>query len=495
MPTQWTFGKRLAFGFAAAALVLLVVAWSGFRTTKNLIETDHWVSHTHEVRRDIAAMLAAVVDLETGSRGYVITGDDGFLEPYRAAHGEVNRLYREVRRLTADNPDQQRRLDALRAPLEEKLEHARQTIEVRKARGVEAAIQLVSAGAGRRAMVTLRSGAAELEHAERTLLERRTLESEEMAELAQRTMVWGCGIGIVLVVLLGLSITRSLSSQIGAVVRRIQSSSAELQTASNQQATGAREQATAMSEIATTITELLATSRQIAESAQRVAQIAEQTAASARAGDATVQRGKDSVNGMRRQVEVIVSHMVDLGKKSQQIGSVLDIVSELAEQTNILAINATIEAAGAGEAGKRFGVVADEIRKLADRVGGGAKEIRTLIDDVRSAVNTTVMSTETGSKAAEAGANQFNEVAASFGDIATQVQTTTEAAKEIGLSTKQQTTAVEQVNLAIGSVAQATKESEVSTVQTLQTASELSKLSRDLVRIIESEATGRSRAA
>ena len=69
-------------------------------------------------------------------------------------------------------------------------------------------------------------------------------------------------------------------------------------------------------------------------------------------------------------------------------------MSELAEQTNILAINATIEAAGAGEAGTRFAVVADEIRKLADRVGGSAKEIRGLIEDIRSAVNTSIMATE-----------------------------------------------------------------------------------------------------
>ena len=111
----------------------------------------------------------------------------------------------------------------------------------------------------------------------------------------------------------------------------------------------------------------------------------------------------------------------------------LEIVSELAEQTNILAINATIEAAGAGEAGKRFAVVADEIRKLADRVGGSTKEIRGLIDDVRSAVNTTVMATETGSKAVDAGTRQFGDVATSFKQIADLVATTTEAAREIEL--------------------------------------------------------------
>ena len=110
--------------------------------------------------------------------------------------------------------------------------------------------------------------------------------------------------------------------------------------------------------------------------------------------------------------------MLELGKKSQQIGAVLDIVTELAEQTNILSINATIEAAGAGENGKRFAIVADEIRKLADRVAGSAKEIRALIDDVRSSVNTTVMATETGSKAVDSGSKQFGDVATAFKQIA-----------------------------------------------------------------------------
>ena len=191
------------------------------------------------------------------------------------------------------------------------------------------------------------------------------------------------------------------------------------------------------------------------------------------------------MGSIRRQVELIVNHMLDLGRKSQQIGGILEIINELAEQTNILAINATIEAAGAGEAGRRFAVVAEEIRKLADRVGGSTKDIRTLIDEVRSAVNTTVMATESGSKSVEVGARQFGEVAAAFGQIARLVATTTDAAREIELSTKQQTTAVEQVDVAISNVAQATREAEASSGQSLQTASQLASMSRDLARLVQ----------
>lgn len=497
MQINWTFGRKLALGFAVAALTLLVIGISGYRSTQHLIENDRWVSHTHEVRTDLADLISSLKDAETGTRGFVIAGDDAFLEPYRASLVDIARLTADLRRLTADNDTQQRRLNALQPQVDGKLVEMKRTIEMRRTEGLEPALKEVAAGRGKALMDQIRHLVGQMDEDESALLKRRNADAEQSSESTKSVILWGSVLGVLLVAGAGTWISRSLSSQIGAAVHHIQTSSAELQSAANQQATGAKEQASAMSEISTTISELLATSRQIAESARRVAEIAEQTAAAAKTGDLQVERGRDSINGIRRQVDVIVHHMLDLGKKSQQIGSVLEIVSELAEQTNILAINATIEAAGAGDAGRRFGVVADEIRKLADRVGGSTKEIRSLIDDVRSAVNTTVMTTETGSKAAEAGAEQFGRVASAFGQISGQVATTTEAAKEIELSTKQQATAVEQVNVAITNVSQATKETEVSTGQTLRTASELSHLSRELLRLVQPqiEVTTRSNAS
>lgn len=484
MSDSWTFGRRLALGFALAALTLLVIAGSGYQSIEHLIQNDRWVSHTASVREGLARTLSALTDVETGLRGYVISGRDEFLAPYTGGIDEVERRYSDVKKLTDDNPLQQNRLSTLRPIIDDRLTELKRILELRRKEGFQAAEEAVSSAEGKRLMDQVRALINEMDQEELTLLSKRHAEAEGSAELARRVIIGGSLIGMVFIVLVGYYISSSLSQQIGSAVSRIQSSAAELQAAANQQATGSKEQATAMAEITTTISELLATARQIAESARRVSGIAIDTADAAVNGDQLVQRTKESIEAIQRQVDLIVSHMLDLGRKSQQIGGILELINELAEQTNILAINATIEAAGAGESGKRFAVVGEEIRRLADRVGASTKEIRQLIDDMRTAVNKTVMTTEAGNKAVEFGARQFTEVAAGFTKITSMVTTTNEAAREIELSTKQQSTAVEQVNVAVANVAQASKETEASSGQILQTASELVGLSRQLTKIV-----------
>ena len=486
---MWTFGRKIAIGFAVSFVLLLGIGGVAYRSIDALTKTSYLVTHTHIVLERVAALVSQLKDAETGQRGFVLTGDEAYLEPYQTANGAIAKLLKDLRELTADNPSQQKRLDAAEPLVAAKLAELKKTIELRRQAGLEAAIKFIQTGEGKKSMDDLRRLAEQMELEERDLLKQRADEVEAAAGGARSTIVLGTLFCLVFVSGAGFFLTRSLTAQIAAAVRHVQLSSTELQSAANQQAAGARESATSMTEITTTISELLATSRQIAESAQRVSGVAEQTATAARSGDGTMRLANDSILGIRQQVDLVVNHMLELGKKSQ-IGAVLDIVSELAEQTNILAINATIEATGAGDAGKRFGVVADEIRKLADRVAGSTKEVRTLIDDVRGAVNTTVMATETGSKAVDAGSRQFGEVATAFRQIAGLVATTTEAAREIELSTKQQSTAVEQVNLAISNTAQATRETEASSGQTLQTASQLAGLSKELLRLVQPQGAG-----
>lgn len=487
---MWTFGKKIAIGFAVSFVLLLGIGSVAYRSIETLTKTSYLAAHTYVVLGHLADLITQLTDVESEVRGFVISGDESHLESYQTISAAVTKNLKELRELTADNANQQQRIAAAEPLVAAKLAHVRKNVELRRKAGLDAAMQSVQGSEGKRTMDGVRHLTDQMEAEERSLLKQRSAEVEAAASGARFTIVWGTLFCLLFVSAAGFFLTRSLTTQIAGAVQHVQRSSTELQSAANQQASGARESSTSMTEITTTISELLATSRQIAESAQRVASVAAQTGAAARSGDDTVQLANDSIAGIRQQVDLVVDHMLDLGKKSQQIGAVLDIVSELAEQTNILAINATIEATGAGEAGKRFGVVADEIRKLADRVAGSTKEVRTLIDDVRGAVNTTVMATETGSKAVDAGSRQFVEVAMAFKQIAGLVATATEAAREIELSTKQQTTAVEQVSVAIVNTAQATKETEASSGQTFQTASKLAGLSKELLRLVQPQAAG-----
>jgi methyl-accepting chemotaxis protein len=485
MIRHWTFGQKVGAGFAVTVALSVAIGALAVYALRSVVSAkDRVIGVNAQLLVDAEKLYASVERKGGAGRGFLLTRDDHFITEMNDARAAFTTVVGQLGQHVGS--DEERRL--LAAIERSEALHQEAFDRVIVIRRTDAPVDAVVRGFDAQVVplrARLDSDIRTFVAREEQLLEGAKQLSTDAASLSMTLVAGIAGAVVLFASLAAFVLTKTLDRQIGTAVGQVQSSSAELQAAATQQATGSKEQATAMSEISTTISELLATSRQITESAQRVAQIADQTAVAARAGDETVETAHASIEAIRRQVDLVVNHMLELGKKSQQIGAVLEIVSELAEQTNILAINATIEAAGAGESGKRFAVVAEEIRKLADRVAGSTKEIRGLIDDVRSAVNTTVMATETGSKAVDNGSRQFGHVALSFKQIANLVVTTTEAAREIELSTKQQMTAVEQVNVAIRSLAQASKETEASSGQTQQTASQLAFLSKDLLRLVQ----------
>ncbi|MET0401478.1 MAG: methyl-accepting chemotaxis protein [Cystobacter sp.] len=488
MFSKWTVGRQFFVGVLLVSGLIGAFIFLTRNSTHELLRAADQVVNSQLRLERIDQTFSAIKDAEAWQRDYLLTGNEDSRDTSRQLQLSLPAELETLRTALSNSPEQMRRLDALKGLLDRRLTSLRETLEVRRTQGLDAAVQHLKNGTGPQDMAGIRNLFAEMrQQEEKQYAERTQARVDEIGALDK--FFWIDGIALLIFcMLLAVVIGRSLERRLRTAINQVQGSSADLHSAASQQVSGAREQASATTEISITVKELLSTSRQIAGSAQQVARVADDTAGAAQTGKETVQRAQEAIDAVNRQVDAIVTHMLELGKRSQEIGGILDIINELSEQTNILAINATIESAGAGEHGKRFAVVADEIRKLADRVGGATKDIRVLIDEIRAASNTTIMATEDGSKAVQSSARQFSEVAGNFRRIAELVRSNLDVAREIELSTQQQTTAVEQVNTAILEVAQTARQAESTSSQTMQTANQLAQLSQQLNSILDASA-------
>jgi methyl-accepting chemotaxis protein len=287
-------------------------------------------------------------------------------------------------------------------------------------------------------------------------------------------------LSIVLVIALVVMLRRTIAGSI----QRVQGTSTELTASAGQQLASAKSLASSTAEISASLRSLMHTSHQIARASSQVLGVAEETKARAMEGGATVHRSGETIGGIQRRVELIAKQMTELDKSSKEISGVLVLIDELAEQTNILAINATIEAAGAGDYGRRFSVIGNEIRKLADRVSGSTREVRALIGGVQRSTEATLITTREGSMAVDYGALEFMEVLSVFEQIDERIGATAAAAREIDRSTQQQISAVEQVNDEILGIMAATRQLEAASQASMETSSDLQSVSHDLAAVI-----------
>ncbi len=277
--------------------------------------------------------------------------------------------------------------------------------------------------------------------------------------------------------------TQTLAIQEGVNV--LASSSAEILASTSQVASGATETASAVNETTATVEEVKQTSqlasqkvRLVADGAQRSLQVSQQGIKSA---DEAV-RG---MNRIREQMETIAESIVTLSEQGQAIGDIIATVNDLAEQSNLLAVNAAIEAAKAGEHGKGFAVVAHEVRSLAVQSKEATGQVRTILNDIQKATNAAVMATEQGSKAVEAGERQTAEAGESIRVLADSMAESANASTQIAASGHQQMVGMEQVAQAMENIKEASTLSVTSTRQAEQSAQNLHELGQKLKGLVE----------
>lgn len=274
-----------------------------------------------------------------------------------------------------------------------------------------------------------------------------------------------------------------MSAKLREVIQEIQQAGLQITTAVTQilsaaedHASGSAEQAASIAEVTATMEELTNTAKQISEQATSVKKTADDNAQAAHAGYQSVSDGLEAMEKIRSRVEDITDKILSLGERSQRISEVLNLIKEIAGEIHLLAVNAAIESAAAGEHGKRFAVVASEVRRLAEKTRESTEEIKGIVGEIQSATNTSVLATEQGVREVESGVVLAKRARGSLEEILQMVDRTTQAIRQITLATQQQRSASEQIVQTMREVAEVTKESAAGMKQSATSVAELSHL-------------------
>ncbi len=378
--SAWSIARKVSAVVAVALGFLLLVGTLSYVTTSSLVANASMVTHTHEVLAVNDRILSLLKDAETGQRGYLITGEQRYLDPYRKSRESISAAVAELKQLTRDNSAQQTRISDLDGLIEKKFEELNETITLWTRDGFEAARAVVLTDKGKQVMDGIRGRLEEIDGAERTLLKARGETARASADLTLTAVSWGTVVCLLLCGTLSFyvitGVNRTLRLSVTALTEgadQVAGAAAQVSSSSQSLAQGAAEQAASLEETSASGEEISSMARRNSDNSRVAAELMAQS--------------QQKIQETNRVLEQTVSAMADIKQSSGTISNIIKTIDEIAFQTNILALNAAVEAARAGHAGMGFAVVADEVRLLAHRCADAAKNTSALIEESISRSN------------------------------------------------------------------------------------------------------------
>ncbi len=464
-------------------------------------ELNSWVEHTYEVIIQANDILASAVDMETGMRGYLLSGKEEFLDPYKGGRERFNKQVIELNETVSDNPDQVKLLGEIeeniaawqRDVTEPNIQLRR---EIGHARTMDDMADLVGEARGKVYFDGFRKLMADFSSEEEKLMQQRQAENAQRVKNTYNIVLVCTVVAIILGILLSLGITKSIMAQLGSDPARIQeisneiangnlaitfedekknqgvyasmkhmtenlsnmfkdinkgvqtlnSSSTDLSSVSEQVASNAEQTseradsvAAASEEMSTNMNSVASATEQTTANIQTIVSAVEEMSATINEIAGNTAKGSETTLKAVETAEQVSKKVDELGKAASEINKVTDTIADISEQTNLLALNATIEAARAGEAGKGFAVVAGEIKDLAHQTAEATNEISSRI----SGVQTTTQESVEAIRSIVAIISEINEIVTT---VATAIEEQSATTQEISNNINQAALGVQEVN-------------------------------------------------
>ncbi len=291
-------------------------------------------------------------------------------------------------------------------------------------------------------------------------------------------------------VAIGWAVTRSITGSLRAAVSALAAASSEIVAATAQQAAGTAEGATAVQQTSTTVDEVKQTAQISAQKAQAVAESSRKSVQVSQDGRRAVENSVKGSQEAKMRMETLAERILTLSEQAQAIGEIIAAVNDLAEQSNLLAVNAAIEAAKAGDAGKGFAVVAVEVKSLAEQSKQATARIRGNLNEIHRATQAAVMAAEQGMKVSENGEVLARQAGESIRLLAENLTESAQAAQQIMASAQQQVVGMDQMALAMQNLRQATTQNMAATRQVEESANNLNELAQRLMTLVAISGNG-----
>lgn len=476
--------RIITLGFGSIFLLMIGIGVLSKLSLDKLAEAVDCQTHTYLVKTNLQALEKDLVDAETGQRGFLFTNKQEYLEPYNNGIIAFSKSINQLKELIKDNSEQVKNLEKVEKIAQRKIDELAETISLKKAGKDQDVKKIVLSGQGKMFMDELRNKLAEMIKIEDDLLVKRAKSAKDSAQLSMFVSTGGTVFTLVFGVFIVLFIYRNIILPINQIVNIIASSSTEIATTVEEQERTATEQSSFVNQTKIAMDELGAYSQGSAAQAQSATRSAQQALTSIKFGNIAVQETLESMIIVKQKVKEIAVQIEQLNEKTNQISNISSAVTDLANQTNMLALNASIESVHAGENGKGFAIVATEIRKLANQSKKSVEEINYLLVDIKNAIDSTVTVTNEGTNTLQLGSETAEKTANAFDGIANAVNNMLSNNQQISQTAQQQALAIQQVVHAMNMINQSARDTASGISQTQIGIQQLNQSAQKLDSII-----------
>ena len=534
MFSNLSISQKLYAGFGVVLLILLLLVLAALRGFDQVSSSVKSNIHSYEVLSQSDALLRSLINVETGMRGYALTGRDSFLEPLEQGEKAFADYYARIKSSTTDNPEQQARLERLKALHDQWLrDDVQGNLDLRRAinagsQPAEAMAAQISAGRDKAKMDAMRQLTSELRDAEKSLQDARSQAMDDAKASALAILIGGGLLAAVLAMLVAWSLSsnlvgrirqavdvakaiaagrldssisatgrdevsnllqafaamqerlRTMISQIKQGADQLVSASQSISSASLQLSASAQEQSHSASSMADTVEELTVSINHVADNAGDAHALSSESGRQSEEGGSVIQDTLGSMRLIAETVQASATQIGELGQHAEQISSIVSVIKGIAEQTNLLALNAAIEAARAGEQGRGFAVVADEVRLLAQRTANSTQEITEMVGKIQLGTREAVSSMDVGVNQVKNGVELAQQAGEAIVNIRTSSGNVVRVVDQISLALREQTAASQDVARNVERIAQMSQQNSQAVEETTETARSLQQLAQNL---------------